>query len=54
MPFHRFEDFESSFLTPHLSTGKAPVIEGGYLYFACCTVVRLAPVVLFGFAAMSA
>ena len=33
MPFHRFEDFASSFLTPHLSTGKAPVIEGKYLYF---------------------
>lgn len=33
MPFHRFEDFESKFLTPHLSTGKAPVIEGKYMYF---------------------
>ncbi len=33
MPFHRFEDFESQYLTPHLSTGKAPVIEGRYLYF---------------------
>ena len=33
MPFYRFEDFESNFLTPHLSTGKAPVIEGKYLYF---------------------
>lgn len=33
MPFHRFEDFESNFLTPHLSTGKAPVIEGKYMYF---------------------
>ena len=27
MPFYRFEDFKSNFLTPHLSTGKAPVIE---------------------------
>ena len=27
MPFHRFENFESKFPTPHLSTGKAPVIE---------------------------
>ena len=33
MPFHRFEDFESHYLTPHLSTGKAPVIEGRYMYF---------------------
>ncbi len=33
MPFHRFEDFKSNFLTPHLSTGKAPVIEGKYMYF---------------------
>ncbi|MFN7086857.1 MAG: cupin domain-containing protein [Burkholderiales bacterium] len=33
MPFYRFEDFESNYLTPHLSTGKAPVIEGRYLYF---------------------
>lgn len=33
MPFHRFEDVESRYLTPHLSTGKAPVIEGRYLYF---------------------
>ena len=33
MPFHRFEDFESNFLTPHLSTGQAPVIEGRYMYF---------------------
>ena len=28
MPFYRFEDLESHYLTPHLSTGKAPVIEG--------------------------
>lgn len=34
MPFHRFEDYESKFLTPHLSTGQAPVIEGKYMYFA--------------------
>lgn len=33
MSFHRFEDFESHYLTPHLSTGKAPVIEGQYMYF---------------------
>lgn len=33
MPFYRFEDFESNYLTPHLSTGKAPVIGGRYMYF---------------------
>lgn len=33
MPFHRFEDIESRYLTPHLSTGKAPVINGQYMYF---------------------
>ena len=33
MPFHRFEDIESHYLTPHLSTGKAPVIDGHYMYF---------------------
>ncbi|MPZ45767.1 MAG: cupin domain-containing protein [Betaproteobacteria bacterium] len=33
MAFHRFEDFKSNFLTPHLSTGQAPVIEGRYMYF---------------------
>lgn len=33
MPFHRFEDFESRYLTPHLSTGTAPVIDGRYMYF---------------------
>ncbi len=33
MPFYRFEDFESNYLTPHLSTGKAPMIEGKYMYF---------------------
>ncbi len=33
MPFYRFEHFESNYLTPHLSTGKAPVIEGRYMYF---------------------
>jgi len=31
--FHRFEDYESRLLTPDLSTGKAPVIEGTYMYF---------------------
>ena len=54
MPFHRFEDLAGNLFTPHLSTGKAPVIEGSYLYLACCAVVRLAPVLLFGFAAMPA
>lgn len=33
MPFHRFENIESQYLTPHLSTGKAPVIDGQYMYF---------------------
>ena len=33
MPFHRFEDIESHYLTPHLSTGTAPVIDGRYMYF---------------------
>lgn len=33
MPFHRFENVESRYLTPHLSTGKAPVIDGRYMYF---------------------
>ena len=33
MPFYRFEDLESAYLTPHLSTGTAPVIEGRYMYF---------------------
>jgi len=33
MPFYRFEDFTSNYLTPHLSTGEAPVIEGRYMYF---------------------
>jgi glyoxylate utilization-related uncharacterized protein len=33
MPFYRFEDFTSNYLTPHLSTGQAPVIEGRYMYF---------------------
>jgi len=33
LTFHRFEDFESHYLTPHLSTGMAPVIEGQYMYF---------------------
>ena len=33
MPFYRFEEFESWYLTPHLPTGKAPVIEGRYMYF---------------------
>jgi len=33
MPFHRFEDLDSNYLTPHLSTGQAPIIEGRYMYF---------------------
>ncbi len=33
MPFYRFENMEASYLTPHLSTGKAPVIDGKYMYF---------------------
>lgn len=33
MSFHRFEDIESQYLTPHLSSGKAPVIDGRYMYF---------------------
>lgn len=33
MAFHRFENLESRYLTPHLSTGKAPVIDGRYMYF---------------------
>lgn len=33
MPFYRFEDMESNYLTPHLSSGTAPVIEGRYMYF---------------------
>jgi quercetin dioxygenase-like cupin family protein len=40
MPFYRFEDLEANFLTPHLSTGKAPVIEGNYLYF--CLIHKIA------------
>ncbi|MDB5812760.1 MAG: hypothetical protein JWN94_4882 [Betaproteobacteria bacterium] len=33
MAFHRFENIESNFLTPHLSSARGPVIEGKYLYF---------------------
>ena len=33
MPFHRFEDYESARLAPHLSSARAPVIEGRYMYF---------------------
>lgn len=33
MPFHRFEAIESTLLTAHLSSGRAPIIEGRYLYF---------------------
>ena len=40
MPFHRFEALESKALTPDLSTGRGPVIEGRYLYF--CLVHKAA------------
>jgi len=40
VPFYRFEDFESNYLTPHLSTGKAPMIEGKYMYF--CLLHKIA------------
>jgi len=40
MPFSRFEDLEANLLTPHLSTGKAPVIEGAYMYF--CLIRKVA------------
>ena len=40
MPFYRFEDLESNFLTPHLSSGKAPVIEGNYMNF--CLIHKIA------------
>ena len=33
MPFHRFEEYETVLLTPHLSTAEAPIIEGKYLYY---------------------
>ncbi len=33
MPFHRFEDYEAVVLTPHLSSGTSPIIEGKYLYY---------------------
>lgn len=33
MPFHKFEDYESARLAPHLSSARAPVIEGRYMYF---------------------
>lgn len=33
MPFHRFEDMENHVLTAHLSSGRAPIVEGKYLYF---------------------
>jgi quercetin dioxygenase-like cupin family protein len=40
MPFYRFEDLETNFLTPHLSSGKAPIIEGQYMYF--CLIHKIA------------
>jgi quercetin dioxygenase-like cupin family protein len=40
MPFHRFESLESKALTPDLSTGRGPVIEGQYMYF--CLVHKVA------------
>jgi quercetin dioxygenase-like cupin family protein len=36
MAFFRFEQFKSKLLTPHLSSGSAPVIEGETMYF-CLT-----------------
>ncbi len=33
MPFYRFEDFSEKKLTPHLSSGRGPIIEGEYIYF---------------------
>jgi quercetin dioxygenase-like cupin family protein len=40
MTFHRFENIESNFLTPHLSSARGPVIEGKYMYF--CLVHKTA------------
>jgi quercetin dioxygenase-like cupin family protein len=40
MPFHRFELLESRALTPDLSSGRGPVIEGEYMYF--CLVHKTA------------
>lgn len=40
MPFHRFESLESKVLTPDLSSGRGPVIEGQYMYF--CLVHKVA------------
>jgi quercetin dioxygenase-like cupin family protein len=40
MPFHRFENIESNYLTPHLSSARGPVIEGQYMYF--CLVHKTA------------
>jgi quercetin dioxygenase-like cupin family protein len=40
MPFHRFESIESKALTPDLSSGRGPVIEGRYMYF--CLVHKMA------------
>jgi quercetin dioxygenase-like cupin family protein len=33
VPIYRFEQFERKQLTPHLSSGEGPVIEGRYMYF---------------------
>ncbi|MEX2451782.1 MAG: cupin domain-containing protein [Rhodospirillales bacterium] len=38
MSFFRFEDFERNYLTPNLSSGEGPVIEGKYMYF--CNVFK--------------
>ena len=40
MAFHRFENIESNYLTPHLSSARGPVIEGKYMYF--CLVHKTA------------
>jgi len=33
VPFFRFEDLESNYLTPHLAAGKPSVVDGQYRYF---------------------
>jgi quercetin dioxygenase-like cupin family protein len=33
MPFYDFKDFGEKKLTPHLSSGRGPIIEGEYFYF---------------------
>jgi quercetin dioxygenase-like cupin family protein len=38
MPFYRFEAYENRSMTPRLSTGRGPIIEGAYIYF--CKVFK--------------